>query len=678
MQSGLLPNFAIRGFRGVLILYKIQLKVKNIFFIICVFSVFISAATPKEFTKKLERADVLYEGGNYADALNLYLDLYTQDSSNSNLCYKIGSCYLKNNRQHKKAIYFLEKASPKAASDYLENDAKEKRAPLKTFKLLADAYHLNNDFEKAVTHYRKYRAALVADKLADKDDLKELDRKIQTCLNAKELVTNPVDALIENLGDAINSDYPDYCPRISADQQTLVFTSRRPSTTGGKTFDGGQYFEDIYISTRKNDHWQPAQNIGWPVNTVGNEAAVAISADGQQMLIYKDDMGNGNIYSSCLDGDKWTTPVRLNSNINSPYWESSACISADGNTIYFVSDRPGGHGGADIYKSSKQDGGDWGPAVNLGSEVNTVYDEYAPFLHADGRTLYFSSKGHKTMGGFDIFYSSLQENGKWTNPRNIGYPVNSTGDDAFFIVSPDKKTAYYSSYRDSGVGEKDNYKITFTDLPGSAVSLLKGLMVDETSGMVKNGVITVTDKSSNTVGVHRPNSKTGEYLVVLSPGSYNISYEGDGLLFYSLNQYVPNGMMYSEQQKNIRLSPIAVGSSVELNNIYFDFDAAELKAASRGELDKLYGLLVQNDKLSVQVSGYADSKGTDEYNRKLSFERAQAVTNYLVAKGIEKNRIKAVGLGKEQTENSQPVGGLNPSGRRVELKITEINNNHEK
>lgn len=639
------------------------------FFLLCFHPLL--AGPGKEYLKKQERADALYEGANYAQALAIYLELYSTDTTNLNTCYKIGSCYLKHGKQHHQAVYFLKKAIAGASADYSENRKNERRAPLKALKLLADACHLNNEFDLALHFYKRFRQMSVANDLVDEGDLNELSRKIEICINAKELIANPVDAQVVNMGDVINSAYPDYAPRISANQSKMVFTSRRAGTTGGGTYDGGQYFEDIYISVKKNNEWQSPENIGWPVNTVGNEAVVALSPDGQEMLIYKDDLGNGNIYYSCFDDDRWSTPVKLNANINSSYWESSACISSDGNSIYFTSDRPGGYGGTDIYKSVRMPGGDWGPAVNLGSVVNSSYDEYAPFLHADGMTLFFSSKGHKTMGGFDVFYSTRIDGDKWSVPCNIGFPINSTGDDAFFIMSPDKKSGYYSSYRDEGFGEKDNYMIIFPSRAVSPVALLQGKLLDECDHPVKNPVITVTENTTNLTGLYRPNSRTGEYLVVLPPGNYNISYEGDGLLFYSLNQYVAMGKSYTEKKQDIKLPSATVGARITLNNIFFDFDDAGLRTASKAELDKLYELLKNNRELAVEVSGYADSKGTDEYNRRLSYERALAVRNYLIDKGVEENRIIPVGLGKEVEKPGESVAGLNASERRVELKVIE-------
>ncbi|MBI2722067.1 MAG: PD40 domain-containing protein [Bacteroidetes bacterium] len=655
---------------------KFKLLIFLSLFITSVFSL-----NRKDFGRKFERAETLYQGGNYAEALNIYLELYKSDSLNSNICFKIGACYVKTGKQNKKAIYYLQKVTKIAGNDYKENDKTETRAPQKAHKFLADAYHLNYDFDLAIASYSKYKVALQKSRPIENDVIKEVTRKIEICGYAKELVTAPVDVKIVNMGPSINTTYADYSPRLSADQSTMIFTSRRPENTGGKTYDGGQYFEDIYISKRSGATWTKAENIGSPINTVGNEAAIGISADGQEILLYKDDFGNGNIYSSTLEGNKWSVPVKLNANINSQWWEPCAFLSADGSTLYFVSDRPGGYGGTDIYKSKKTKLGDWGRAVNLGPTVNSAYDEYAPFIHPDGVTLFYSSKGHKTMGGFDVFFSRtlLNDEKAWLEPANVGYPINSTGDDAFFMVSPDKKRGYYSSFREEGLGEKDNYMIVYPEVAETQLALIKGVVFDANEEAAKNVKITVTNNETNQTGEYRSNSQTGEYLLVLTPGNYNISYESEGLLFYSVNQYVAPEKGYNEKRQDVKLKQIAVGSKLDLNNIFFDFDETKLRPSSKVELDKLYDVLMSNPKLSVEVRGYADSKGTDEYNKKLSFERAQSVVNYLALKGIDKSRILAKAYGKDMAtatddkQRQELAGqGVSSSDRRVELKITGI------
>ncbi len=652
------------------------MKTSTILLLVCSLSFFsLNAGKAKDFEKKLDRAEVLFKNGNFSDALKMYLDLYSVDSTNANVCYKIGVCYMKAGKGNdpKKAAVYLEKSVKGAHKLYDENDRKEKRAPLSSYKLLAEAYHLNYDFDKAINTYKQYQKAARLDRKSEKD----ITRRISMCETGKELMAHPADVKIVNLGKTINSTYPDYSPRLSADQSTMIYTSRRPENTGGKTYDGGQYFEDIYIATRKDGQWQ-STNIGWPINTVGNEAAIGISADGQEILIYKDDMGDGNIYSSRLDGDKWSTPAKLNSNINSQYWEPSAFLSADGNTLFFVSDRPGGFGGTDIYKSTRTPGGDWGKAENLGPTINSPFDEHSPYIHPDGVTLFFSSKGHKTMGGYDVFFSHtlLSDDKIWIEPTNVGYPINTPGDDAFYMVSTDKQSAYYSSLRPDAVGEKDIYMVTFPDAPDVPLALQKGMVLDSNNKAAKNVIITVTNNETNQVeGVYRANTKTGQYLFVLTPGkSHNISYEADGRLFYTENRYVPATNKYTETQQNIKLSDLAAGSKVTLNNIFFDFDQTTLKPNSMTELNRMASFLKKNPKVAVEVSGYADSRGSDAYNRKLSEERAQAVVEYLASQGIDRQRMKATGNGVSDetlTANVSDKTGRQ-SDRRVELKIVKV------
>ncbi|MCW3085178.1 MAG: hypothetical protein JWP12_2544 [Bacteroidetes bacterium] len=639
------------------------------------------AKTGGDFEVKFNKAAEIYKTADYPNALLMYMELYRSDSSNANIAYFVGDCYLKGMSGRARAVPYLEKACKNVSQEYKEGDFEEKHAPILAYKLLGDAYHIHSKFDKAITSYEKYKQELSISKKKDSDNLKDVERKIEMCKTAKELIAEPVKVKIENLGKALNSPYPDYSPVITGDQSTMMFTSRRKESTGGQTYDGGKYYEDIYISNYVNKAWTPAKNIGAPINTGGNEATVGVSPDGQQILIYKDDNGDGNIYSTTLNGDVWSEPVKLNANINSKHWEPSAFISADGNSIYFSSDRPGGYGGRDIYVSEKEENGDWGKPVNMGPTINTPFEEDAPFIHPDGITLFFSSNGHHTMGGFDIFYSSLSDDGKtWQEPVNVGYPVNSPDDDIFYVVSPDKTKAYYSSFREGGLGEKDNYVITFLDQKKAPLVLLKGIVKND-DGVVPKGIkVTVTDnETGKVVGVYTPNSKTGQYLFVLPPGkNYNISYDAEGFLFYSENRTIAKKTNYYETYKAIVLPPITIGSKIVLNNIFFDFDKATLTNTSNVELRNILNFLNKNQKVIIELDGYTDSKGTAEYNLKLSQDRAQAVAAYLIEKGIAKERIITKGFGESapNAANLNSDGTDNPEGRqlnrRVELKIIEI------
>jgi len=622
-----------------------------------------------------------YSKGGFREARFIFLDLYRQDSSNANLAFKLGVCYLSSRRERPQAIRYFSQAVKSATPDYNEHSHKERKAPLIAYKFLGDAYHLNYQFDKAMEAYDKYISVMAENKSTDKVMMAETRRKIEMCKTAKRLVAEPVKVKLENLGKNVNSAYADYSPVLSADQQSLFFTSRRPESTGGQKDNEGNYMEDIYVSSKTKTGWSPAVNIGAPINTNENEATVGISPDGQTILIYKDDMGDGNIYSTTLDGDVWSKPVKLNDNINTKYWEPSAFISADGSTLYFTSDRPGGYGGRDLYTSKRSPKGDWAVAVNMGPSINTAFDEDAPFIHPDGHTLSFSSNGHNTMGGFDIFTSLQSEEGTWSEPVNAGYPINTTDDDIYYVVSPDGLKAYFSSFREGGLGEKDNYMATYMGRKEIPLTLMKGVVNNESGNVAKNVEITVTDnETGQVVGIYHTNSKTGQFLFILTPGkNYNITYEGDGALFYSENMDIPKNSNYYEINRAVSLNPIVVGSKITLNNIFFDFDKSTLRKISDVELKNLVKLMKSNPNLKVEISGHTDSKGDLAYNQKLSEERAQAVVTRLTAAGISADRMKAVGYGKTMpaAPNKNANGSDNPTGRqqnrRVELKITQIN-----
>ena len=623
--------------------------------------------------------ELSYSKGGYAVALPLFLALSKQDPENRNLSFKVGVCYLSSKRHRAEAIPCFLKASLLISDDYDGSSFKERGAPPITWKFLGDAYHLNYQFDKAIEAYSKF-ISLQSNNRKDGKLQSEAKRAIEMCNTGKQLVANPVKGKIENLGASVNSIYADYSPVLSADQQTLIFTSRKAESTGGQKDEEGNYMEDIYISTRTKTGWSKAQNIGPPINTAGNEASVGISPDGQTILIYKDDNGDGNIYKTTLDGDIWSTPVKFNENINSKYWEPSAFISADGSTLYFTSNRPGGFGGRDLYTSKLTPEGDWENAVNMGPSINTTMDEDAPFIHPDGVTFTFSSNGHNTMGGFDIFTSLLSEEGVWSEPMNVGYPINTPDDDIFYILSPNGRKAYFSSFREGGVGEKDNYMITFQGKKETPLTLMKGRVIDEKGNTAKKVLITVTDnETSHIIGIYHPNSKTGQFLYILTPGkNYNITYQTEGHLFYSENVDIPKKSTYYEVSRAVSLTPIVVGSKMVLNNIFFDFDKATLRPISNVELLNLIQLLKTNPGMKVEISGHTDSKGSDEYNQRLSEERAQAVVKYLSGHEISPDRMSAVGYGKKVPVaiNTMANGQDNPDGRqlnrRVELKIVEI------
>ncbi|MFH1005238.1 MAG: OmpA family protein [Bacteroidota bacterium] len=648
----------------------------------------------KEVKRSIEEADKYFEIGYqmYRYALPLYLKANNFNPNNVLLNYRLGVCYLFS-AYKQKAVTHLEKA-------YQLNPIVGENL----YYYLGRAYHLNMEWDKAI---KEYQAAKNITKIDDKETLADIDKKITECKNGMALVKKPVLVFIDNVGPEINSSNPDYGPVISADESVMMFTSRRENTTGGGIDMNDQmYYEDIYVSTNENGKWSLAKNMGKTVNTSNrHDATVALSADGQKLFIYLDDMtrGSGNIYECEQRGELWEEPKKMNDNINTKFHESSASLTSDGNTFYFVSNKEGGFGEHDIYKSiwdTKKK--KWGEAENLGPTINTSYGEESVFIHPDGKTLFFSSEGHQTMGGFDIFKSIWDNNKKkWSTPENIGYPINSPDDDIDFVLSASGKHAYFASFKPDGYGEKDIYMITFITpknpvlntednllasltepikenviakqvaVPVVQVSILKGNVFDVLTKQPLEAEIELVDNQLNQViATFKSNSSSGKFLVSLPAGkNYGIAVKKEGYLFHSENFDIPITAAYQEYVKDIGLKNIAVGSKIVLKNIFFDFDKATLRSESTAELERLIKFLTDIPSMKIEISGHTDSKGADEYNMKLSQSRAQSVVDYVTQHGIDKNRITAKGYGE-----TRPIAGNDTDegrqlNRRTEFEI---------
>jgi len=461
-----------------------------------------------------EAVDLIFQE-KYAKALPLLLHLDSMQD-NANLRFYIGYCYLMSPLEKNKSIAYLEYAAQHTTADYTEGDYKQQDAPPYTAISLGDAYHMNYLFDKAIATYEGYKAILHE---SQKKEIEDIDRKLEISKNAQALVNKPVPMTTSNLGPLVNSVAPDYSPVITADESEIIFTSRRAGSTGGLIDEDGYAFEDIYISENVNGTWDELQKIDSTINSNGHEAPTGLSADGQMLLIYKFTAEDGgDIYLSNRMGDTWTEPKRFGEGINTTAWESHATISADGQFLSFTSDREGGIGGRDIYFCKRLPTGDWAMPQNYGPAINTIYDEGSPFLHPDGKTLFFSSKGHNTMGGFDIFYTVKQDDGSWSEPVNLGYPVNTTGDDVYYMPTTDGKSAYYASFRQDGMGEKDIYKITLPHMEEKKLTVYRGTIKNRKGEVPEDIYIEVSDnETGELVGTYTPNSATGE--VPLHPSS---------------------------------------------------------------------------------------------------------------------------------------------------------------
>jgi len=485
---------------------------------------------------------------------------------------------------------------------------------------------------------------------------------------------------IKNLGKEVNSAFADFAPVISADASTLIFTSRRPVSDKEikKNIPSGEH---IYISeynealkTRRS-----ASKLSLGANQkIKNNSAIALSNDGQRMLVYHDNFdGNGDIYESVLTGTAWTEPVNLGEPINSKYHESSAGISPDGKTIYFVSDRPGGEGGRDIWYCTKDKNNKWGKAENMGYPINSENDEEGIFIHPDGKTIYFSAKNKEEgRGGYDIYRSHF--NGvQWSMPINMGAPLNTSEDDVFFVLEANGTKGYYSSSMPGGFGDKDLYEVTFTPIKkeikpaGPKLTLFKGLVLDEEKQTPVEAFIEIVDNTKHEIiSTFNSNSSTGKFLVALPAGkNYGIAVKAENYLFYSDNVNIPDTAFYQEIEKNVYLKKLVVGKKIVLRNIFYDFDKATLGSESISELDRLVSLMKENAGLKIEISSHTDSKGSDEYNKKLSQERAQSVVDYLIRMGIGTDRLVAAGYGESQPIEKNDTEEGRHLNRRTEFKI---------
>jgi len=549
-----------------LTLGKNQNSIRGIFILACLTIGIPSFVSGQEFGSvdfrtKFMKADAMIYDGRHEQALPLVKELIATDSGNANLNFMLGSCYLFT-KKYSTALYYLDKAVRDVSISHQEANPKERKAPGMAYFYLGKAHHFINEFDQAISNLYNYRSFI---DMNDYAAYTEVKRHIEYAENAKELVENPVRTEIKNLGPTLNTNYPEFSPVISADGQTLIFTSRREGSTGGKLDQNSKFYEDIYVSKREGDDWSKPQSIGRNINTDGHEASIGLSPDGQTLFIYKDDNGDGNIYESSLINNEWSTPRKVGGDVNTKSWETHATISARGDMIVFTSNRDGGQGKRDIWFCKLLPNGQWGTAQNMGPLLNTVHDEDAPSLSADGNTLIFSSQGHNSMGGFDIFRTEFVD-GAWTAPENLGYPISTAEDDIFMVTTPDGRYAYYSSQREGGSGETDLYRVKLDVKRPSLLTVFRGLVIVPNMDFAGTKVVMdVQDQASGqSIGQYRPNPNTGAYVLVLEPGmSYRVIYNANG---YGPVQktIMPDDMSaFEEILKAVDLEPVVFGGEME-------------------------------------------------------------------------------------------------------------------
>jgi len=530
---------------------------------------------------------------------------------------------------------------------------------------LANAEHSLGDYSEALQHIRKY---LSSKKISERYRKKANALK-KSCEFSISAMKNPVTFNPDNLGTNINSDADEYLPALSADGSTLIFT-RSKKVEGFRN-------EDFYVSYNNTDDWQLADNLGEPINTLQNEGAQCITADGKTLYFTacsrEDSYGRCDIYESDFVNGKWTDPVNLGPNVNSENWESQPAVSSDGRQLFFVSNRPGGYGKKDIWVSYKNAKGTWTKAKNLGKDINTAKDDISPFLHWDNQTLYFSSKGYVGMGGFDIFLSRLDETGEWGAVKNIGYPINSPSDENSLIVAKDGRTAYFASaYFQEGRSDLDLY--TF-DLPQESrareVAYVQGVVSDAKTKKPLKAEIELVDLHSGRSYKSSQSDVDGNYMLCLpSDAEYALTVTKKNYLFYSEN-------IQMEQQgsilvKNFKLQALEVGEQVRLDNIFFELNSYDLKDESATELNKIIQFMESNPFLVVEIGGHTDNSGSKNYNLDLSEQRARSVKSALVQRGLPSDRIQTKGYGMLIPLNANSSEQERAVNRRTELKIIAV------
>ncbi len=621
----------------------------------------------KDKAKYLE-AQHKMEEYDFNGAIVLYKELISSNPDDYELYVDIGYCYL-NTSERYEAISYLEKAVNYYRD---ENKMKKTKSQEATF-LLAEAYYLNYMFdeaEKTLTELKNY---------SNKNQKKIIDDKLLKCAYAKEQVNNPRGFTVME-SSILNSTYPDYCPTITLDQSKIYFTSRREGSLGNEKEYDNYFFEDIYSSDYVNGTFSKPINLGIPVNTEGHEATSSVSPDGKELYIYRSTFKDpGDIYISKYEGNAWSMPVRLDDPINTKKNETHASLSPDGKTMYFTSDRNSGEGGLDIYTVQLSDDGTWKDLKNLGTTINTEFDEEGPFVSPDGSTLYFSSKGHKNIGGYDIFKSTMQEDGTWSTPENMGFPLNTVDDDIFYVPTNDPSVAFYSSKQYSGVSSI--YVVQVYEFDENSI-YVKGYVYDS-----KEDILAITQTKNDSVKVGNewyPKDKTytytkndtmiisqelnsnlskktckipqnseinsyivdgdtidGSYSPVQHKGKYNfqistisehlIHYSAEGFI-YDIYRIEPVAGIY---EYDAELDTMIYGQIKSIKNTEFDVESNELSDYQKIEFDILASFLNENNDLYVDISTFGSNEAPESWDN----ERTDVIKNFLLEKGVKPEQI---------------------------------------
>jgi OOP family OmpA-OmpF porin len=595
--------------------------------------------------------------GQYSQAITLLQQAIDKDKNFVEAYYRIGLVHsaLKN---YSKAVSYFEQGLA------ITNDVRKQ----KVFWFdLGDAYFTLGQYEKAEQYITDFLQVETSNKQKI-DRAKLLQNNISFARKNSEISGKYKQ---HYLSDTVNQFPMQYFPVLTADQQELIFTRRAGFSDN---FD-----EDLVVCKKDpQGRWLPPKSISKNINSQYNEGTCTISADGRKLIftscVGREGFGSCDLFQSIKVGDEWSIPENLGANVNSSEWESQPSLSADGRTLYFVSDRRGGYGRRDIWMSTMNGVGVWSKARNIGKPVNTVYDEYSPFIHANNKTLYFASNGLTGFGGYDLFYAE-KDSAKWSEPVNVGAPINNHEDQFSLFITADGKKGYYS-HEELIDGGKSVSKIIEIEIPEEnrirfKSNYVKGVITDlETHQPLKAAIELINIAANETISLVDSDSITGEYLIILTEGAeYALYVNKPNYLFKSVNFNYSEIRNFDPIVMNIELDRIKEGSRVVLENIFFEVDQYELKEKSVSELQKVKRFLTDNPNARVEISGHTDNTGSVMHNRQLSQKRAEAVFNYLVKEKIAPERMIAKGYGSDKplaennTENGRKLN------RRIEFKL---------
>ena len=607
-----------------------------------------------------------YDDGKYPQAIETLKEAVKSDPKYEDALYYLAGAYYYNS-DYNNAIDILKRLEA-VNPDYWAY----------SYYWWGNCYFYKNDLENMKS---KFETFLAKTQNKPKNQMDIHKAKFRLRYATESLAIRKMGATMDqpvNLG-AVNSEFDDYMPQSNPTGKIIYFTSTRKGSpfNRDKFDDNFQWGEDIYQMEKTESGWSDPKPLPAPINSKNNDGSASFSGDGQTMIYAAcgrdGGIGSCDLYISNLVGNEWSEPINMGNVVNSKEWDAQPALSADGTMLIFTSDREGGYGREDLYMVTKNVFGDWGIPSNLGPVINTPEKEMSPFLGADGKTLYFASTGHPGFGGYDMFVSTY-ENGKWSEPRNLGAPLNSDKDDRFFTIGGSGEVGYFASSREGGKGMYDLYSIKIPEsMRPKPTVVVSGVVSNANDNKpIQSWVLLEDLETGDLIASNKSNSVTGKYLVVLPAGrNYSVSANKDGYFFYSTKFEVPGGTKYQELTLNIPLKPLEKGAKIILNNIFFETGKATLTPESKGELNRAVELLKMNPTMKIEISGHTDNVGAVASNMTLSQNRATSVMNYLVTAGIVASRLSSKGYGPNMpiASNDTPEG--RQANRRTEFLILD-------